>query len=59
MEKRQFYHVSIIEINILFKFHEENMLFDEIKGYSLTLLFSSAKTRISEGLLWEKAINLK
>ena len=49
LEKRQFQQISIIKINILAKFHQERMIFDEIRGHLLILPFYRALTRASEG----------
>ena len=51
-EKRKF----IKKMNILAKFHQEKLIFDEVRGHLLILLFDRALTRASDGLLWKKAI---
>ena len=59
IEKSKFQHVSIIKMNILAKFHQEKMIFDEIRGHLLILLIYRALTSASEGLLRKKAIKFK
>ena len=39
LNKRHYDHVFIIEIQVLAKFHEELMIFDEIKGHLVILPF--------------------
>ena len=39
---KQFQHVPIIKMNVLAKFHVEKMIFDEIRGHLLCLLFYRA-----------------
>ena len=41
-------------MNILAKFHQEQTIFDDIRGYLLILLFYRALTRASKGLLRKK-----
>ena len=41
---------------MLSKFREEKMIFDKIRGHLLILPFYRAQTRVSDGLLWKKAI---
>ena len=58
-DKRQSNHVSIINIPILAKCHEEIvMIFDEIRRYLVILPFYRAQIRDSEGRLQKKVINL-
>ena len=46
-----------LTVNILAKFDEENMIFDEIKGHLQILLFYRA--RASQGLLLQTAIKFE
>ena len=46
----------MIEIHFFGKIQEEIMIFDEILGHLLILLFYRAQTRASDGLLRKNAI---
>ena len=46
-------------MNILAKFRQEIMIFDEIRGHLLILPFYRALTRESKGLFWKKAIKFE
>ena len=43
-------------MKILAKFHQEETIFDEIRGHLLIFQFYRTLTSAPEGLLWEKAI---
>ena len=45
-------------MNILANFHQEQTIFDEIRGYLLIFLFYRALTRASEGLLLKKGYKI-
>ena len=55
-EKRLCYHVCTFRIHVLAKFHEEILIFDEIRGHLVILPFYRAQTRDSEGPLRKRAI---
>ena len=59
IEKGYFQQVSIIKMNILAKFRQEIMIFDEIRGHLLILPFYRALTRASEGLPQKKAVRFE
>ena len=55
----QSYHVAILNIHVLAKFHEEILIFDEIRGHLVVLQFYRAQTRDSKGPLRKKAIKFE
>ena len=55
----QYNLVHIFEIHVVAKFHEEIMIFYEIRGHLGSLPFYSAQTRDYEGPLRKKLQNLK
>ena len=59
IEKRQSYQVCNIKIHILAKFHEEIMVFEEIRGHLLILPFYRAQAKASQGPLRKKAIKFE
>ena len=55
-EKRQYDYDFIITTHVLAKVHEEIMIFEEVRGHLVILLFYRAQTRDSEGPLRKRAI---
>ena len=55
-KKKQYCHLAIIKIHVLVKFHEEIMIFVEIRGHLVILSFYRAQTGYSKGCLRKRAI---
>ena len=58
-EKKQYNHVFILKIHVLANFHENRMIFDEIRGHLVILPFYRAQPRDCKCLLRKKGIEFE
>ena len=58
-KEKQYNHVFIIKIHVLANFHEDSVIFDEIRGHLVILPFYRAQPRDCKGLLRKRGIEFE